>query len=110
MEKTVGIIFADEMEYAPFLSGIKDKEHREEKRHGNDSVVTFLSEGENKIKIIAVKCGIGKSNAAAATAYLIGEDKADYILNAGLSGAVSRLKREDMIAATSHVECDFDLI
>ena len=109
MEKTVGILFADEMEYAPFLSWVKEREFKEENKHGNDSVITYLSEGENSLKLIAVKCGIGKSNAAAAAAYLIGEDKADYILNAGLSGAVSRLKREDMIAATSHVECDFDL-
>lgn len=109
MEKTVGLIFADEMEYAPFLSWVKERDYKEEKRYGNDSVETVLSEGEKKLRLIAVKCGIGKSNAAAATAYLIGEGKADYILNAGLSGAVSRLKREDMIAATSHVECDFDL-
>lgn len=109
MKKTVGLIFADEMEYAPFLSWAKTKEHKEEKRHGNDSVSLSLTEGENTLSLIAVKCGIGKSNAAAATAYLIGEDKADYILNAGLSGAVSKLKREDMIAATSHIECDFDL-
>ena len=109
MEKTVGILFADEMEYAPFLSWVKEREFKEEKKHGNDSVITYLSEGEKSLKLIAVKCGIGKSNAAAAAAYLIGEDKADYILNAGLSGAVSRLKREDMIAGESYIECDFDL-
>lgn len=109
MEKTAGLIFADEMEYAPFLSWAKENGATEEKRHGNDSVITYLKNGENTLKLIAVKCGIGKVNAASATAYLIGEDKADYILNAGLSGAVSRLKREDMIAATSHIECDFDL-
>ena len=109
MKKTVGILFADEMEYAPFLSWAKTKEHKEEKRHGNDSVVLSLSEGENSLDLVAVKCGIGKVNAASATAYLIGEDKADYILNAGLSGAVSRLKREDMVAGTKYIECDFDL-
>ena len=109
MEKTAGLIFADEMEYAPFLSWAKENGATEEKRHGNDSVITYLKNEENTLKLIAVKCGIGKVNAASATAYLIGEDKADYILNAGLSGAVSRLKREDMIAATSHIECDFDL-
>lgn len=109
MEKTAGLIFADEMEYAPFLSWAKENVATEEKRHGNDSVITYLKNEENTLKLIAVKCGIGKVNAASATAYLIGEDKADYILNAGLSGAVSRLKREDMIAATSHIECDFDL-
>ncbi len=109
MKKTVGLIFADEMEYAPFLSWAKDNGAKEEKRHGNDSVVTSIKKGGNELSLVAVKCGIGKVNAASATAYLIGEDKADYILNAGLSGAVSRLKREDMIAAKSHIECDFDL-
>ncbi len=109
MEKIIGLIFADEMEYAPYLSWAKENGASEEKRHGNESVVTYLKNGESSLKLIAVKCGIGKVNAASATAYLIGEDKADYILNAGLSGAVSRLKREDMIAATSHIECDFDL-
>lgn len=109
MEKTVGIVFADEMEYAPFLSWAKENGSKEEKRHGNDSVVTYLSKDGKTLKLIAVKCGIGKVNAASATAYLIGEDKAQYILNAGLSGAVSHLKREDMIAAKSHIECDFDL-
>lgn len=109
MEKIIGIVFADEMEYAPFLSWARENGASEEIRHGNDSVVTSIKDKESSLKLIAVKCGIGKVNAASATAYLIGEDKADYILNAGLSGAVSRLKREDMIAATSHIECDFDL-
>lgn len=109
MKKTVGLIFADEMEYAPFLSWAKENGATEEKRHGNDSVVTSIKKDGKELALIAVKCGIGKVNAASATAYLIGEDKAEYILNAGLSGAVSRLKREDMIAAKSHIECDFDL-
>ena len=109
MKKTVGILFADEMEYAPFLSWAKERDCKEEKRHGNDMVITTLGEGENTLQLVAVKCGIGKSNAAAGAAYLIAEDKADYILNAGLSGAIAKLKREDMIAATSHIECDFDL-
>ena len=109
MEKTIGLIFADEMEYAPYLSWAKENGCEEERKFGNDTVTTYLKNEKNALKLIAVKCGIGKSNAAAAAAYLIGVEKADYILNAGLSGAVSRLKREDMIAATSHIECDFDL-
>ena len=54
-------------------------------------------------------CGVGKVNAASATAFLISDMQADFILNAGLSGAVSGLKREDMVAAETYVECDFDL-
>ena len=110
MSLTVGVIFADSMEYAPFLDWVKTQEEYNEKMlFGNESVELTLSQGEREIKIIGVKCGIGKVNAAAATAYLIASEKADMILNAGLSGAVSGLKREDMIAGESYIECDFDL-
>ncbi len=108
MKKTVGIVFADEMEYAPFLSAARERGAKEGSLFGNDCAEFKLENGEKNLKVIGVKCGIGKSNAAAATAYLISAG-ADYILNAGLSGAVSRLKREDVIAASSHIECDFDL-
>lgn len=110
MSLTVGAIFADSMEYAPFLDWAKmQKDTKEKTLFGNECVQVILSEGERTIKIIGVKCGIGKVNAAAATAYLIASEKADMILNAGLSGAVSGLKREDMIAGESYIECDFDL-
>ncbi len=110
MSLTVGAIFADSMEYAPFLDWAKTQSTASEKMlFGNESVEVILSDGERSIKIVGVKCGIGKVNAAAATAYLIATEKADMILNAGLSGAVSGLKREDMIAGESYIECDFDL-
>ena len=109
MELIIGAIFADSMEYAPFLDWAKTKEATERTLFGNDCVEVSLSEGDRKIKIIGVKCGIGKVNAAAATAYLIASEKASIILNAGLSGAVSGLKREDMVAGESYIECDFDL-
>lgn len=110
MSITVGAIFADSMEYAPFLDWAKAQQCVAEKKlFGNESVELFLKKGERELKIIGVKCGIGKVNAAAATAYLVGTKKADMILNAGLSGAVSGLKREDMVAGESYIECDFDL-
>ena len=109
MKKTVGIIFADSMEYAPFLDWAKTQSCREEKLFGNDSVTLEIKGEKGEISVIAVKCGIGKVNAAAATAYLIGVCKADIILNAGLSGAVSSLRREDIVAGESYIECDFDL-
>ncbi|MBQ7295506.1 MAG: 5'-methylthioadenosine/S-adenosylhomocysteine nucleosidase [Clostridia bacterium] len=109
MKKTVGILFADTMEYGPFLQWAKENVHCEKIRRGNESCSVTLTKGENSLEVIAVRCGIGKVNAASATAFLISDDNADYILNAGLSGAVQKLKREDMIAAESFVECDFDL-
>ncbi len=109
MNKTVGILFADTMEYGPFLQWAKEKNCTEEDRRGNTSCSLTLTENGRTLNIIGVRCGIGKVNAASATALLIGEDKVDIILNAGLSGAVQKLRREDMIAVESYVECDYDL-
>lgn len=109
MNITVGAIFADSMEYAPFLDWAKTQSYKEGSLFGNDSVEVEYTAGGRKMTVIAVKCGIGKVNAAAAAAYLIGTKNVSCILNAGLSGAVSGLKREDMIAGESYIECDFDL-
>ena len=109
MNKTVGILFADTMEYGPFLQWAKEQGTSEENRRGNDSCTVTLSKGDRILNIIGVRCGIGKVNAASATAFLIADDKVDLILNAGLSGAVQKLRREDMIAVETYVECDYDL-
>ncbi|MGN0447921.1 MAG: 5'-methylthioadenosine/S-adenosylhomocysteine nucleosidase [Acutalibacteraceae bacterium] len=109
MKIKVGVIFADSMEYAPYLAWAKKEGASESTLYGNDCVTTVIEKGENEMEITAVKCGIGKVNAAAAAAYLISDKKAEYILNAGLSGAVANLKREDMVAGESYVECDYDL-
>lgn len=110
MEIVAGVVFADSMEYAPFLDWAKTQKNvKEDTLFGNECVKIRLEKEGREIKIIGVKCGIGKVNAAAATAYLIASEKADMILNAGLSGAVSSLKREDMVAGESYIECDFDL-
>lgn len=109
MSITAGVVFADSMEYAPFLDWAKTQNYKQAELFGNECVELELSQGDRKMTVIAVKCGIGKVNAAAATAYLIGARGVDMILNAGLSGAVSGLKREDMVAGESYIECDFDL-
>ncbi|MBR3817025.1 MAG: 5'-methylthioadenosine/S-adenosylhomocysteine nucleosidase [Clostridia bacterium] len=109
MTKVAGLVFADSMEYGPFLLWAGEKGGKESIRHGNESVELTLTEGDNALRVIAVKCGIGKVNAASATAFLIADDKADFILNAGLSGAIQGLRREDMVAGTTYIECDFDL-
>lgn len=101
----IGIVIADEFEYEPFLNFAKTKNCKEAEFHGRKSV----SYTENEMNITAVMCGIGKVNAATATAFLIADKKADIILNAGLSGAVSGLYRGDTVVAESCVECDFDL-
>lgn len=109
MIKNIGIVFADSMEYSPFLDFARKKGGKEFVLRGNDAVTFMLKNSDRELEITGVKCGIGKVNAASATSFLISDKKAEYILNAGLSGAVSGLKREDMVAAESYVECDFDL-
>ncbi len=107
--KTIGLVFADDMEYAPFLQWATSVGGKERVVKKCNSVETVIGEGDRQLRLVAVECGIGKVNAAAATAYLIESEKADYIFNAGLSGAVHGLKREDMVVLSSCVECDFDL-
>lgn len=109
MKKNIGIVFADGMEYSPFLAFAKTKGGEEFTLRGNDAVAFTLKAEDRELEITGVKCGIGKVNAASATSFLISDRKADYILNAGLSGAVHSLKREDMVAGESYVECDYDL-
>lgn len=109
MKKTVGIIFADSMEYLPFCKLAQEKGGEETFRRGLKSIRYQIETNGNELTVIGVECGIGKVNAAAAAAFLIADDKADYILNAGLSGAVSHVKREDIVVGTSYMQCDFDL-
>lgn len=110
--KKIGVIFADTQEYLPFLKYVKDLDNEKSKAEcfitaGCKGVkYTYDSSGK---EIYAINSGIGKVNAANAAAILIYKFGAEAILNAGLSGAVSKLHREDIVAGTSYVECDFDL-
>ncbi len=103
--KKIGVVIADEYEYEPFLSAA-DKYLSERYIFRGRDAVSFKY---NLYDITAVKCGIGKVNAATAAAFLISDCDCDIILNIGLSGAVSRLHKGDIVAGSSFVECDFDL-
>lgn len=101
----IGFVIADDNEYKPFLDYALTCGGKEEKRRGRDSV-SFI---HNEKELIAVKAGIGKVNAATTTAFLIADDKVDVILNFGLSGAISTHHKNDIVAGSSYIECDFDL-
>ena len=53
-------------------------------------------------------CGVGKVNAAAAAAHLADEG-CEIMLNYGLSGGISRVRRGDICVCTRFLEHDFDL-
>ncbi|MBQ8210826.1 MAG: 5'-methylthioadenosine/S-adenosylhomocysteine nucleosidase [Clostridia bacterium] len=101
----IGFVIADDNEYKPFLDFALAQDGKEEKRRSRDSV----SFTYNNRELIAVKAGIGKVNAATTAAFLIADDKVDIILNFGLSGAITTHCKNDIVAGSSYIECDFDL-
>lgn len=101
----IGFVIADENEYYPFLAFAKENGAEESIRRNRESV-EFSYMGKD---IVAVKAGIGKVNAATVTAFLIADDKVDAIMSFGLSGAISGLSKNDIVAGTTYTECDFDL-
>lgn len=102
----IGFVIADNYEYDPFKKFAGEFKPTEFVAFGNNCIEFDFNE---KIKVVAVECGIGKVNAALATMYLINEEKVDMILNVGLSGAIQNVKRNFIVAGTQYVECDFDL-
>lgn len=110
MMKKAGIVIADEMEFEPFEAYAKDRfDCQKGTLRGNESLSFTINKGGETLRVTAVKCGIGKVNAAMAAAFLIADEKADFLLNAGLSGAISGVHREEIVIGSSYVEADFDL-
>ena len=108
MQKTIGLVFADEMEFLPFLRLVRQYAGEESVTRGRRAASFTLTKGDRALILRGVECGIGKVCAAEATAYLV-TDGVDIVLNAGLSGAISGVRRGDFVAGTSFRECDFDL-
>lgn len=105
MKQKIGFLFADEMEFKPFSEiALADGGTWLTRRPMN----TIRYETETA-EIIAVESGIGKVNAAFAATLLIVDHQVDAVLTAGLSGAIQHLRKGDVVAGTSYVECDFDL-
>lgn len=104
--KKIGVILADTNEYEPFIKYFSNTANEDTVIGGNEAKLFHVAEN---CDIVAVHCGIGKVNAANAAAALIYLYGVDTILSAGLSGAVNNVCREDIIAGSEYVECDFDL-
>lgn len=103
--KNFGVIIADEYEFDPFIELCKKYNGSVSSERGHRTAEFKI--GDKCVK--GIECGIGKVNAASAAAFMIANDKPDIILNAGLSGAVSGLVKDDIVAGESFIECDFDL-
>ncbi|MBQ9066485.1 MAG: hypothetical protein IJ133_03030, partial [Clostridia bacterium] len=105
MSKRFGYLFADEMEYKPF----RELALKNGGAEVPDAPLPLVRYDVDGAEIFAVQSGIGKVNAAFAATYLVLEKKVDALLSAGLSGAISHLRKGDVIAGETYVECDFDL-
>lgn len=104
----IGIIVADIDEYRPLAEFIEKGEYKPFKlllQSGH----SFSVKGEkNTAEVISAVCGIGKVNAAAAAMKLIDEG-CSIILNYGLSGGISGVRRGDICVPEKYIEHDFDL-
>lgn len=103
----IGIVIADECEYAPLRSMDLTAFKRADfyKREGH----TFeFQKGKRKILVHTVLCGIGMTNAAAAATFLCLEG-CDIIFNTGLSGGISGICRNELTVGSKYIEHDFDL-
>lgn len=104
----VGLVVSDEGEFAPITEYLPQGGAREcGDWRGYRSVLLSSQEGSIRFEMRVVLCGIGLSNAAAATAFLIA-DGADFICNEGLSGALQGLSRGELVVGTGFVQHDFD--
>ncbi len=100
----IGVVIADDMEYAP----LKREGGEECAYFGRDGHVFTFTEGDKKIVLRTVCCGIGKTNAAAAAMHLI-DNGCNAILNTGLSGGMSGILRGQITLPDKYTEYDFDL-
>lgn len=101
----IGVVIADDMEFLPLVESVADYNPVKGEINGYETIAFSM----NGKEITAIKCRIGKVNAAAATAMLIERMKPDCIMNIGLSGGVKGVNRGTVFAGTSFTECDFDL-
>lgn len=104
----IGLVIADNNEYDPLVSVIKEKGGEFLDIYNRPACKTVMSKDDRFIEIIGILCGVGKVNAAAATAYLAGMG-VDMIINTGLSGGMSGIGRGEVTLGTIFVEHDFDL-
>ncbi len=102
----IGLVIADDMEFAPLVKSAQGY-NPQEFVLCSDKAIRFTL--ENGTEFVAVLCGTGKVNAAGATATLICKETPDCVVNFGLSGAISGVRKNDIVIGTKFIEHDFDL-
>lgn len=102
--KKIGVVVADADEYRPVVSAVKQLRSGTYSGLGLNGVRFFCEDAE----VICLHSGIGKVNAACAAAHLI-DCGCGLVLNFGLSGGISGVRRGDIVLPEKFLEHDFDL-
>ena len=100
----IGIIVAAIDEYLPFVEAVCEYSPKAYKYFNKKAI--YFDMGE--CTVICINCGIGKVNAATVAMYLC-DAGCTYILNFGLSGGISSVKRGEIVLPQKFLEHDFDL-
>lgn len=104
MYKKIGIVIADDGEYYPFRDFMLKKGAEEYKDFGREGIRFHL----NGTEVTALFSYVGKVNAAAAAMHLC-DMGCSLVLNFGLSGGISGVKRGEFSIPEKFLEHDFDL-
>ena len=104
----VGIVIADEDEYAPLRNRIDELCAQRCDFYKREGHKFSFEKNSRRVDVHTLLSGIGMVNAAAAATYLATEGS-DIILNSGLSGGISCIKRGELMVGTEYIEHDFDL-
>ncbi len=107
-EYKIGLVIADEMEYAPLLEKKQELGIVALKTAGRPAHQFTVKNGQNVARIHSVCSGIGKVNAAVA-ATALAENGCEILLNCGLSGGVSAVSRGGLNAPEIFLEHDFNM-
>lgn len=104
----IGIVVADIDEYTPLANHIENGVYTEYSFLGRKGHKFSVETSFGKAEVISLHCGIGKVNATAAAMHLI-DIGCNCLLNYGLSGGISGVKRNDLCLTNRFLEHDFDL-
>lgn len=104
----IGIVVADNDEYKPLSDFIEKGEYSPYPFLGRLGHKFNIKTEYGQAEVISILCGIGKVNATAAAMHLV-DIGCDILLNFGLSGGISGVKRNDLCITDCFLEHDFDL-
>ncbi len=104
----IGIIVADSDEFAPLEQMSEILCATREDAFGHKILKFTIESGSKSAQVCAILSGIGKVNAATAAAFLATRG-CDIIINYGLSGGISGVRRGDICLPDKFLEHDFDL-